>query len=53
MPAALQEELSAAVNDLAGRIQCVPPPQQDEQEHGKRGEGKDKDKGKRKHGKDD
>ena len=53
VPAAFQEELSAAVNDLAGRIPCVPPPQQDEQEHGKRGEGKDKDKGKGKHGKGD
>jgi hypothetical protein len=32
---ALQEPLSGAVNDLAGRIVCVPPPPQEEHGRGK------------------
>lgn len=46
VPAALQEPLQDRVNDLAGRIQCAPPPA----EHGK---GKGEGKGKKKHGKGD
>jgi hypothetical protein len=34
VPAALQETLSAAVNDLPGRIHCAPPPVE-EKHHGK------------------
>ena len=33
--AALQEPLSGAVNDLVGRIVCVPPPPQEEHGRGK------------------
>jgi hypothetical protein len=42
VPALLQEPLQDRVNDLAGRIPCVPPPPADE--HGK-------GKGKKRHGK--
>jgi hypothetical protein len=35
VPAALQEQLSGSVNDLAGRIVCVPPPPPEKHEHGK------------------
>jgi hypothetical protein len=45
--AGLQEQLSSAVNALAARVQCVPPPA--EKEHGP---GKHKEQHK-KHGKDD
>jgi hypothetical protein len=44
--AAFQEHLGTAVNDLAGRIQCVAPPEDDEEERG-RGKGKGKGKGKK------
>ncbi len=46
VPAPLLEPLQDRVNDLAERIQCVPPPPADEHGNGK-GEGK----GKKKHGK--
>lgn len=47
VPAPLQEPLQDRVNDLAERIQCLPPPPADE--HGK---GKDEGNGKKKkHGK--
>jgi hypothetical protein len=49
VPAAFQELLGTAVNDLAGRIRCVAPPQEDDEE---RGRGKGKGKGK-KHGEGD
>ncbi len=46
----LQEPLQAAVNDLAGRIQCVPPVgPSDEQGNGK-GTGKGRHEGQKKHG---
>jgi hypothetical protein len=51
VPAAFQEHLGTAVNDLAGRIQCIAPPEEDDEERG-RGKGKDKGKGK-KHGEGD
>jgi hypothetical protein len=41
---ALQEPLSASVNDLVGRVKCVPPPQPPAKEHG---HGKHKDHGKK------
>jgi hypothetical protein len=41
VPASLQEPLQAAVNDLAARIRCVPPPQDEDK----------KDKHRGKHGK--
>lgn len=41
VPAALQEPLSGSVNDLAGRIACIPPPPDEKQDHGKH-EGHDK-----------
>jgi hypothetical protein len=50
--APLQEELSGAVNDLAARVTCVPPPAatSDEDEHPKhKGKGHEK----KKHGEDD
>jgi hypothetical protein len=42
VPAALQEPLSAAANDLPARIHCAPPPPVDEKHHGKghKGHGK-------------
>jgi hypothetical protein len=46
VPGALQEPLQTAVNDLAGRIECVPPVEQ-------KGHGKGKHKGKKKHGEGD
>ena len=51
VPGPLQEPLQATVNDLAGRIQCITPPEEEDEE---RGRGKDKDKGKgKKHGEGD
>ncbi len=50
VPAALQEDLSGTVNDLAGRIHCVSGQQRDEEEQG---EGRGKHKGKGKKGKGD
>jgi hypothetical protein len=47
VPPALQEQLSAAANDLAGRIQCTAPPAPSDAEH----RGKDKGKGDKHHGK--
>lgn len=47
VPAAFQEHLGTAVNDLAARIQCVAPPEEADEE---RGRGKDKGK---KHGEGD
>jgi hypothetical protein len=47
VPAAFQESLLAATNDLVARITCVPAPPPTE-EHRRRGE--DKDKGHGKHG---
>ena len=32
--APLQEPLSGAVNDLVGRVECVPPPPPPHEEHG-------------------
>ena len=49
VPGAFQEHLGTVVNDLAGRIQCIAPPEEDDEE---RGRGKGKGKGK-KHGKGD
>jgi hypothetical protein len=41
VPGALQEPLSAGVNDLVSRVQCVPKPPPKEHGHGKReGHGK-------------
>jgi hypothetical protein len=53
VPAALQEDLSGTVNDLAGRIHCVPAQQQDEGERDEHGKGPGKHEGKGKKGKDD
>jgi hypothetical protein len=51
LPAAFQEDLTGAVNDLAGRISCVPPPEDRAgEDRGKRGH---KGNGKGKHEKDD
>jgi len=49
--ARLQEDLTSAVNDLAGRVRCVPPvvePREDENENEdhERGKDKGKDRGK-------
>jgi hypothetical protein len=52
VPTALQEDLSGTVNDLVGRIRCVPPPHVEDQEQ-EDGKGRGKHKGKGKHGKDD
>ena len=46
--ARLQEELTSAVNDLAGRVTCVPPPPPPQEEDDDRGRGKHEGKG---HGK--
>jgi hypothetical protein len=46
VPAPLQEPLQATVNDLAGRIRCVAPPEEEDEERG-RGKGKGKGKGKK------
>jgi hypothetical protein len=46
---ALQEPLSAGVNDLVARVKCVPPPQPQQDEKG-RGKHKDHDKKKHKEG---
>jgi hypothetical protein len=51
VPGPLQEPLQTTVNDLAGRIHCVEPPAEDDEEPG-RGKGKGEGKGK-KHGKED
>jgi hypothetical protein len=48
VPGPLQDPLQTTVNDLAGRIQCIAPPEDDEE----RGRGKGKGKGK-KHGEGD
>lgn len=48
VPPAFREQLLAAVNDLVGRIECVPPDEDDEN-RGKRGKRRGKGKG----GKDD
>jgi outer membrane murein-binding lipoprotein Lpp len=45
VPAAFQEALASTVTDLAGRIRCVPPP---EETHGQGRKGKGKAKGKHK-----
>jgi hypothetical protein len=53
VPAALRRPLQAAANDLAGRIDCTPPPPAvvtSPPEAGK-GHGKGKHKGQKKHGK--
>lgn len=50
VPSPLQEPLQARVNDLAGRIRCVQPPEGDEDDKG-RGQGKGKDK--KRHGEGD
>jgi hypothetical protein len=46
----LQEDLTSAVNDLAGRVRCVPPVveprNQDENENEDHERGRDKEKGK-------
>ena len=51
--ARLQEELTSAVNDLVGRVQCLPPvaqpregPEEDEDDDRRGHGGKDKDKDK-------
>ena len=49
--ASLQEELSSAVNDLAARVTCVPPPAAPSGDQ--RPKHKDKRHEKKKHGKDD
>jgi hypothetical protein len=47
VPGPLQEPLQMTVNDLAGRIRCVPPASEE------KGHGKGKHKGKKKHGEGD
>jgi hypothetical protein len=51
VPTAFQEQLLGAVNDLAGRIVCIPVDEDEEENEGKghgngKGNGKRKDKGK-------
>jgi hypothetical protein len=59
VPAVYHEELSAAVNDLVDRIECVPPDEPDDEEEENRGpgngkgNGQGKGKGKGKSGGDD
>ena len=48
VPGPFHEPLQATANDLAGRIVCVAPPEDDDKGRGKgKGKGKDKGKGKK------
>jgi hypothetical protein len=57
VPALYQDELSATVNDLVSRIECIPvePDEEEEEDRGRDGKGKGngKGKGKGKNGGDD
>jgi hypothetical protein len=48
--APLQEPLQASVNDLVGRIQCVPPVEEGDQQGNGNGQGKGRHEGQKKHG---